>query len=271
MKQAGLRVAALIIAVIVAMGGTALAAEKKTGAAPEKKKELALEIGYFKPSLEFNAHYVVNGLGTGDVSFKDDLGMGNKNAPEYRLWLNDCLRLSYTEWDFKGSKTLTQDITWGGVTYPAGSSAAGDLDVYYSRLTWLRPITRSHAVATDWLIDVKVFSFDASITGRDAGTGNTMTKRKHFRGVIPTIGFRMETNPGARTGLGLFSEISGLPLGKYGYFYDAEAGIKYQANEQFSIKAAYRIFDLNLKEKNADGDKAQFKQSGPYFEIAYKF
>ncbi|MDT8903090.1 hypothetical protein [Anaeroselena agilis] len=262
-------ITALIIASIAAMGGVALASEKKDGA-PEKKM-MALEVGYFKPSLEFNAHYVLNGIGARDVSFKKDLGVRNKNAPEYRLWLNDCLRLSYTEWDFKGSKTLGYDITWGGVVYQAGSSAAADLDVYYSRLTWLRPITRSQAIATDWLIDIKVFSFDASITGRDAGTGNTVTKRKQFRGVVPTIGFRLETNPGASRGVSFFSEISGLPLGKYGYFYDAEAGLKYQANKQFSVKAAYRVFDLNVKEKSSDGSKAQFKQSGPYFEIAYKF
>jgi len=148
---------------------------------------------------------VLKGIGAGDVSFNKDLGVRNKNALEYRLWLNDCLRLSYTEWDFKGSKTLGFDITWGGVVYPAGSTAAANLDVYYSRLTWLRPITRSQDIATDWLIDVKVFSFDAAITGKDAGTGNTVTKRKHFCGVVPTIGFRLETNPEARRGLNFFA------------------------------------------------------------------
>ena len=85
-------------------------------------------------------------------------------------------------------------------------------------------------------------------------TGNTVTQRKHFRGVVPTIGFRVETNPEDRRGLSFFGEISGLPLGKYGYFYDAEAGLKYQANKQVSVKAAYRVFDLNVKEKRTDGD-----------------
>ena len=252
----------LIVVAVMAFSGGAFAADKK---------EMALELGYFKPSLEFNAHYVVNGLGTGDVSFKDDLGLCNKNAPEYRLWLNDSLRLSYAHWDFFGSSSLSRNITYGGITYPAGSRASGDLDVHYYRLTWMRPITKSPAVKTDWLIDVKVFNFKASIIGQDSLSGATVTRSKNFRGAIPTIGFRVVTNPEAQKGVSLFGEISGLPLGKYGYFYDAEAGIEYHVNAQFSVKAAYRTFDLNAKDGKAGGDKAQFKQSGPYFEVNYKF
>lgn len=247
---------------LVTVCGVAYAAENN---------DMALELGYFQPSLTFNAHYSNNVANAQDVNFKDDLGMGNKNATEYRLWLNKNLRLSYTNWSFDGSKTLTQDITYGNSTYSAGFGADSHLGVDYYRLTWLRPITKSEALDTSWLIDLKGFKFDTSITGHDNITNTTKTESKSFAGAIPTIGFRAATKLQGETGVVGFAEVSGLPLGKYGHFYDMEIGAKYQFNKQAAASVAYRTFDLAINDGKDNGDKAQLKQSGPYFEVVYKF
>lgn len=261
MKNPKIILLALIAAATVAMSGVAFAADKDG---------LVLEPGYFRPSFTFIAHYVANGIGAADVNFKDDLGLNNKNAPEYRLWLNDTLRLAYTKWDFSGGKTLPIDITWGGSTFPAGNTASSILKTDYYRLTWLHHITKSPVLQTDWLIDLKGFNFRAAISGTDT-LGHVVTQSKDFTGVIPTVGLRVVTKLKGNSGLGVFGEITGIPAGKYGYFYDMEGGLKYYLNKQASVTMGYRAFDLYAKDGKADGDKVEFKQSGPFFTLAYKF
>ncbi len=255
------RITIFTILLIAAMNGVVFAASGDG---------MTLELGYFQPSLTFKSHYVNGISSTQDVDFKNDLGMDNKNATEYRLWLTGNLRLSYTNWSFDGAKTITQPISYGGTQFIDGYNTDSHLGVDYYRLTWLRPITKSQAVDTSWLVDLKGFKFDTSITGTDS-SNNTKTESKSFAGVIPTIGFRASTKLQGESGLTGFTEISGLPLGKYGHFYDMEIGAKYNFNKQAAASVAYRTFDLSINDGKDNGDSAQLKQAGPYFEIMYKF
>jgi hypothetical protein len=232
---------------------------------------MRLEIGYFQPTLTFNARYASNGVTTNDVDFKNDFGFSNRNAAEYRLWINDNLRLSYTNWSFSGSKMLTENITYGGTTYSTNTLASASLGVDYYRLTWLRPISQAPALETNWLIDIKGFSFKTNVTGTNVSTNTTVTENKNFAGAIPTFGLRAVIKPDGWTGVSCFGEISGLPLGKYGHFYDMEIGVKYDFAKSAAASLAYRSFDLNINDGSSNGDKAELKQAGPYFQVGYKF
>lgn len=274
-KAAAVMVLVLAAALALGAGGTASAAGKTGGKAGAEngKGGMALEVGYFKPSLEFKAHYVSAGQIAEDINFKQIFAMPDKNSAEYRLWISGKLRLSYTNWNYSGTNRLTQDVSYGDATFPINASASVNLGVQYWRLTWLRPLAKSKAAEYSWLIEVKSFRFKTEVTGHDSISGTTKTARKDFRGTVPTFGFRMETKPQGAGGRGLsvYGEMSGLPAGKYGYLYDFEAGLKYHFDKYSSVAVAYRNIDINLKDGKADGEKARLKQAGPYFQLASQF
>ncbi len=269
------KLAAVLILIILSAAGTAgtAAAADKVSGKTNGKDEPRLEIGFFKPSLEFKAHYVSAGQISEDVNFKKVFAMPDRNSAEYRLWISGKLRLSYTSWNYSGTNRLTETISFDDATYLINGSASVNLGVQYYRLTWLRPLAKSKAAEFSWLIDVKSFRFKTEITGQDNISGTTKTARKDFRGTLPTFGVRMETTPLGANGRGLsaYGEISGLPAGKYGYLYDFEAGLKYHFDKYSAVSVAYRDIDINLKDGKPDGDKARLKQSGPYFQLSSQF
>ncbi len=186
------------------------------------------------------------------------------------MQLNDNLRLDYLKLNFSGNATINQDLNYKGTVYAANSDVASNLDMTYLRATWFRPITKSESMQTNWMIDLKGFKFDTKVNGTNQSTGLVQSENKSFQGVIPTIGFAIKANLDSQARTQAYAEISGLPLGKYGTFYDAEAGLKYAVGDNISINAGYRIFDLDVKNPSNE-DNGQFKLSGPYFGIAGKF
>lgn len=224
--------------------------------------EMKLELRYFKPDFKFQAR-TAETSSLGEVNFKDDLGMKDQNSNEYRLWFNKNLRLAYTKFDYSGHNTLTRQIEYDGVTYNIGTDVDSKLNVDYYRLTWFRPITNSPTLSTSWLVDIKGFDFNTEITN------GTDKASESFKGALPTFGFSIQGKLSNKlTGYG---EISGLPLGKYGKFYDIETGVNYAINKDVAIGAGYRVFNLDVKDGDENGDKAQLKLNGPFFNVVYKF
>jgi hypothetical protein len=67
-----------------------------------------------------------------------------------------------------------------------------------------------------------------------------------------------------------FAEISGIPLGKYGNFYDAEVGLKCKVAKDTSVNVGYRIFDLDVKDPDSN-EQVRFKLAGMFYGLDHKF
>ncbi|MBP2652889.1 MAG: hypothetical protein H6Q73_458 [Firmicutes bacterium] len=224
------------------------------------------EFRNFNPSLTFKAQV------SGDASatdFKNDLGLADKKSNEFRLNLGRTLRLAYTKFSYGGSGNPTVgSVTYDGQSFEVTAPVTTDININYYRLSWLIPITTSDEMTTKWIIDLKAFKFDTRLAGTDPSTSNPVTVQKSFQGGIPTVGFA--TSFRLASNLTAYGEITGLPLGKYGHFYDMEGGLKYEIGE-FAIGAGYRNFDLNIKDGSTNGDNVQLKLAGPYYNVSYKF
>lgn len=83
---------------------------------------------------------------------------------------------------------------------------------------------------------------------------------------LPTIGIALDIN--SHKIVNAFAEISGLTAGKYGYFFDGEAGIKIIPIKNLSITGGYRIFDIKAKN---EPDYAKLKISGPFIGATLRF
>jgi opacity protein-like surface antigen len=227
---------------------------------------ITVEARYFKPNLNLKVRSDSIDYNGGSVDFKNDLGIADENVMEYRVQFGDGLRLSYSNFNYSGHSTLTQNLSYEGNTYTASTPIDSNLEIKYARATWFKTLAKSDVTNTKFLFDIKGFEFNTKVSGDISGT--TTSSEKRFRGAIPTIGFA--TNIKIDKNINAFGEITGLPLGKYGHIYDYEAGIRYNVDKNVLINAGYRSIDLKIKD-SGNGDNVQLKLSGPFFNAQYKF
>jgi hypothetical protein len=233
---------------------------------------ITVEARYFSPDLTFTAQSDDIDYNGGSVDFKNDLGIGDKKAPEYRIQFGDNLRLNYTKFNYKGSATISESFTYGGTDYQVLTDVDSELGIDYARLTWLLPLTKSERLETKWLIDIKGFKFDTTVTGQPQGSppGTVVTETEEFAGAVPSIGFAGNLKLDKAGKLQGFAEISGIPLGKYGNFYDAEVGLKCKVAKDTSVNVGYRIFDLDVKDPDSN-EQVRFKLAGMFYGLDHKF
>ena len=62
---------------------------------------------------------------------------------------------------------------------------------------------------------------------------------------LPTVGLAMDINPHSK--VNLFADVSGIKLGKYGYFVNSDVGVKIRPVKNGFFTAGYRNFNLNAK------------------------
>lgn len=230
---------------------------------------IEFEARQFRPDMKFNIQSDSIDYHGGAVNFKDDLGIKDTNANEFRLHVKDNLRLAYTKLGYSGNSTLTDTLQYDGVTYNVGANIDSKFDMTYARVTLLRPITSNPVFDAKWLIDIKGFKLDTRVHGQASG-GSETTATEKVQGVIPTLGFAVNANINPLGVTKVYAEVSGLPMGKYGHLYDIEAGIKHYITPFTTVNVGYRALDINVKDSDSD-EKAQLKLSGPYFGASFKF
>ncbi|CQR73375.1 hypothetical protein SOV_51560 [Sporomusa ovata DSM 2662] len=233
-----------------------------TAAADKLNKEnITIEVRHWNPNLDGSIKVTDNGVGT-NLDFNRDLGIGDKNFNEIRLTFGekDKFRVAYTNFDYSGHNQLDRSIDFDGKHYDLNENVTSKIDIKYYRATMIHPLSKSTNFNSEWMIDIKGFTFDTAID-------SALTKSsKKFSCALPTIGVAAQGQIAPNTTA--FAEISGLPLGSYGHIYDFETGIKHEMEKDISLTAGYRSFDLKVKD---DEDYAKIKLNGPFFQAAYHF
>lgn len=231
-------------------------------------EKIEAEARYWFTDLESKASVTASGVTGTDIDLKDDLGIGDEDLPEARLiWHtgpNSKIRLAYTQVNYSGSKNIEKTITFDGKSYTAGTNVESDLDIQYLRLGWAWQFINlaEDKIKLGTLVDVKVLMLEASLDAPSLG----FSESEDFAGALPTVGLVLDLNPIKK--VNLFAEVSGLTAGDYGYFIDAETGIKITPLKNFSLSAGYRIFDMKFE---SDPDYAELTISGPFISGSIKF
>jgi hypothetical protein len=222
---------------------------------------------YWITDLTSKAKITEAGTGT-DIDFKTDLGIEDENFPEARFtWYigsKNKLRLAYIQISYSGDKNVEKTIEFGGKTYTVGLRVTTDLDVKYLRLGWAWQFINidNGKVKFGTLLEAKGFWIDASLKA----TLPPIEESEDLAAGLPTIGVALDINP--HKIVNVFAEISGISAGKYGYFFDTEAGVKIIPIKNLSVIGGYRIFDIKAKD---DPDYAKVKISGPFVGATLRF
>ena len=203
-----------------------------------------------------------------DIDLQSDLGVDDKDFPEGRFtWYinaNNRLRLSYMQIDYSGDQELQRTLEFDGGTYPAGARVITDFEVKYLRFGWIWQFVNlaSGKIKFGTLLEAKGVSADATLKSPDV----SLKKSDDLIAGLPTIGIVVDISP--LDIITIFGEVSGMPAGKYGYFFDAEAGIKIIPIKNLSILGGYRYFDIKAEN---DPDFAKVRISGPFVGATVRF
>ncbi len=231
--------------------------------------QIEFEGYYWLPDLSAEGRVSKSGIGT-DIDFKNDLGLDDENFPEARFtWYmgpKSRLRLSYIQVGYSGDKHVAKTIDFNGKTYAGNTRVVTDLEAKYARFGLINQFINiaDGKVKFGPLIELKGFWVDASLEAPDLSL--PIKESEDFAIGLPTLGFALDIAPHKK--VNLFAEVSGMPAGNYGYFFDGEAGIKIIPIENLSIAGGYRVFKIEAKN---DSDYADLDISGPFIGATLRF
>jgi len=221
------------------------------------------EARYWFPELDSQAKYTGS-----QFDLKNDVGFSDEDFPEARItWHtgpNSKLRLDYTQVEYEGDKTVTQTIDFSGQSYTVGTRVVSDFEMQYLRLGWIWEFINlfNDTFKLGTIVDIKAIIADLKL----AAPSLAISESEDVVGGLPTIGLACEVNPIKK--LNIFAELSGLTAGDYGYFFDAEAGVKYIPFKNFSVNGGYRMFKLKVED---NADFAEIEISGPFIGASLRF
>lgn len=260
---------ALICAVLFFVGGWAFAQDA----------DVEFEGRYWMPDLAAKAKVAESDIGT-DINFKSDLGIKDENFPEARvIWntgANSKIRLFYTQAKFKGDQVIARDIDFNGKPYTANAQVTSKLDLQYFGLGWIWEFMNfaNGKLKLGTILEVKGIAGKAAL---DA-PGLSISESEDFIGALPTAGICFDLKPFKTDkpyekqdfwdNSGFYGEIAGMSAGKYGYFFDTEAGIKVVPFKYFSITGGYRVVSLKVKDSP---DYAKIELKGPFVSASLRF
>jgi hypothetical protein len=199
---------------------------------------------------------------------KDDLGIEDENLPEGRLSYhtgpNSLLRLGYTQVQYSADEVVSRTIDFKGQSYTAGTRVESEFDIKYVRLGWLWYFLNlaDQKLRLGSVLEAKGIMADVSLKAVTL----SLSDSRQLIGGLPTAGLALEVNPIEK--LSVFGEVSGIAAGEFGYFFDAEAGLRFTPFKNLSINAGYRMIDLKAEN---DPDFAKVQLKGPFASVTLKF
>lgn len=168
------------------------------GVAAAEEIMVEIEGRYWITQLTAEAKVVRDNLGA-DVNFKSDLGLEDKSWPYGRLnfWLNPSHRFQFvfSRFNYQADKILERDIRFAGETFPAGTRAAGDLDVNYMRIGWTSQFINMEGGRIKFgpLLEAKGFWGEVGVEGESLGV--SIKESKTFSIWLPSVGLALDIQP----------------------------------------------------------------------------
>ncbi len=226
---------------------------------------ISLEARYFAP--HFNAEVQSDNISYngGKISLKDQFGIGNTGAPEF-IFKYSGLSLDYIHVHGSGDNNLgLNNLRFKGTTFDGNISTKSDFD--YFKLNYEQNIVSVLGTGVSWNAGVAAMHWRGKVEGTDV-YGFSASKSREYWAPVPMIGIGAHAQIPTMDSLKFHANISGLPLGGFGHFYDLELGVRYFPIENLAITAGYRRIDVHLEH---DDDYGNLTLNGPYGGLRFEF
>ena len=226
---------------------------------------LGVEARFYAPHLDAKVSSDSIKYNNGEVGLKDTLGFDNDNAPEYILsWKR--MSLDWIHVHGKGKKNLDGALTFDKKTYTGEVKAKSNFD--YIKLDFKNPILSLPLVNLNWNYGISAIHWDGEVKGNLAGTGRRASASKSYWVPVPYLGVGTSLDLDPAKTFKVYANISGLPMGGFGHYYDLEAGLRFNPIDELAFTVGYRRIDINV---HHDDDSGNITLNGPFAGLSYKF
>jgi opacity protein-like surface antigen len=267
---------------IAAAAALTLAGMAAPAAAQALDDRYWLEVSAYRPSIDTSLAISRPGSPGTDVDLENDLGLSDSDTlpavyAGARLWDRWTITAEYYALNRDASRTLTRDIVFDGVTYPATAQVDSELksDVY--RLTVGYAFWRSDRAEVGAAIGLHATSFDVGLRSNfSAGGGGATTttaRSEDFLAPLPTVGLYGTYQATPKITLAGRVDYLSLTVGDYsGSLLNAQASASYAVTSNIALGAAYRYvaYDLDVEKPNYTAT-LDYNFSGPSVFVRFGF
>jgi hypothetical protein len=216
--------------------------------------------------LDSTVRVVANGIGT-DTKLVDDLGFEErKNFFQGRLQVKFLKKhkfnLEYIPLKWDADKVVTRTIEFSGEKYTVGTRVQSSLDLKFLKGGYEYDFLVGKLGFLGGTLDVLVANASVQLKAPDLGIDQKEDKTVP----IPMIGLIGRIYP--IKWVNLTAKASGLPLGSYGYVFDAEASVNINPIKYLGISGGYRYFAVNAKYEDNSLD---YRLDGPFVGLDLRF
>ena len=238
-------------------------------AMPAQAFEAGARAYYWFPSIDGHIEYSKNSLSGTKLDLKDDLGFDDESYPFGGVFLgvgNHHLSFSFYRANYEGKKTLSQDINFGGQTFPANDKIKSTLDYDVYDLTYQYDVLDLENFLAGFSLGlvarVEVYDVEAKIRSETT----SLSEKEDYTAPVPMLGLNFH--------LGILADILearvfATGMGYWdGYMVDAQAELTLTPIPYVDISAGYRTFWVDV---NTNDLKLKYDTSGPYVGLSVGF
>jgi len=231
----------------------------------------AFEIGvrgyYWFPSLDGNVTADASGIVGTSIDLDKDLGIDDESYPTLEAFIgagNHRLSFAYTDIDYSGEKTLTEEIVFAGETYSASTVVDSSIEYRQIDLVYQYDLLDLENVLAGFSIG-GVFQgkyLDGRVNLKTTG----IDEEEEFALPIPMIGLNLHVGLLADI---LEANIRGTAIGYSGNtLYEIAGDVSYTPFPLIDIHGGYKTFVIDIDE---DDIVLDYDQSGPYVALTVSF
>ncbi|MBB4082296.1 outer membrane beta-barrel protein [Brevundimonas lenta] len=219
-------------------------------------------------------------LGT-EIDFETDLGLDeNEVLPSFsggfRAMRRLIIGLDYYKLDRSATRTLSRDIVFDDVTYPASVSLSSSMDTDIYRLTLGYAFIQNDTWEAGAALGLHATDFETELVGEASvgGVGGTATRRqKDFLAPLPTVGLFANWQVAPKVTVNGRVDYMSLEVGDYdGGVTNAQISASYRFTDHVGAGVFYRFvsYDVDItKDDWTGGADYEFSGPGVFLEVAF--
>lgn len=251
---------------------------------PMISDSFSASLGYMKSSNSFNfgAETLIEPYDPGnDIDFGDSVGVSDSST-----FFNGQIKWKFgsrKQWSLSGQyfsnnatgdSTLTEDITWDGITFEEGTFVGGGVKLAVARAFLGYSLVRNDQ--HDFGIGAGIHNLDLStyIEGEIRINGETTGRKKYPKDasqILPNIGAWYNYSPAKRWLLHARLDWISASIGDYsGSLWNSSVGVNYQAWRNVGFDLSWQYFNLNAEVDSSEWiGGADMTYSGPVLAVTF--
>ena len=253
------RILLLLIALMLVFGS----------AWPVQAFEAGVRGYYWFPAISGDVKYSDGSLSGTKLDLEDDLNIDDEYYPVGEIFISGedhHLSFSFYRANYSGKTTLTQDINFGGETFPAGDEIKSTLDYDVYDLTYQYDVLDLENVLAGFSLGLvgkfRVYDVKFEIKSRTVN----QSEKEDYTVPIPLLGLNLH--------LGILADIlearilaSGMGYWD-GYMVDGQAELSFTPIPYVDIYAGYRTFFVDVDQSDFE---LNYDTSGFYGGVTISF